>query len=96
MCAGYIANRVYHYEHDQTECKRDSHMRDRTATYLVDDNCAGSSEHKGERADKFCTALFHRKKSTDSRSCIFLLFTQQRQNDMTFSVVATATIAADL
>jgi len=42
------------------------------------------------------TALFHRKKSTDFRSCIFLLSMQQRQNDMTFSVVATAAVAVDL
>jgi hypothetical protein len=71
-------------------------MGSRSAVHLVDDNCAASSEHKGERADKFCTALFHRKESTDSRSCIFLLSTQQRQNDMNFPAVATVAVATDL
>src|SRR3954465_2792734 len=41
-------------------------------------------------------SLFHRKESTDSSSCIFLLSTQQRQSNMNFSGIATAAVAADL
>jgi hypothetical protein len=70
-------------------------VRNRTTARLVNNDCARSSEHECKRADKFCAESFHRNNRQASIHVSLLLSTQQRENDMNFSAVATAAVAAD-
>ena len=75
MCPRDIANRVDHREHDQTECQRDSDVRNRASAHLVNDDRSSPSEHEREGADEFSNALLLATKSKESR-----LSTLRRRN----------------
>jgi hypothetical protein len=59
VCARDIPERVNHCQHDQAESQCDANMRDRTATRLIDYDCASAGKHECESADKLRNILFH-------------------------------------
>src|SRR5882724_70949 len=68
MGAGYIADRINHCEHNQTEGQRDANMRHRATGRFVDHDCACPSEDESECPDEFRRKVLHALSATQCSS----------------------------